>query len=187
MTASVAGRLLLAESDSRMRRVLAFRLRREGFDATELAEPLNVKDKISVDDPDLVLLELAGVDRFDLLADLRPATDAAVIAMVNIETHDDQAVALDLGADDCVARPVCLRTVVARSRAVLRRRLSTPPRQLHYDPLHIDLSARTVRLGGQTVDLTAREFDLLAYLASHPAQVFTRQQLLSSVWNSSPH
>src|SRR4051794_39449274 len=112
MTASVAGRLLLAESDSKMRRVLAFRLRREGFDVTELAEPLDVKDKISVEDPDLVLLELAGVDRFDLLADLRHRTDAAVIAMLAVRAHDDQAVVLDLGADDCVARPVCLRTVV---------------------------------------------------------------------------
>jgi DNA-binding response OmpR family regulator len=185
VTDLLAGRLLVAESDPTLRRLLAFRLRREGFDVSELAEPWNVKDKLSVEDPDLVLLELAGVDQFDLLADLCHLTDAAVIAMLVVRSHDDQAVALDLGADDCVARPVCLRTVVARSRAVLRRRVSTPPRHLRYDPLHIDLSARTVRLRGQVVELTAREFDLLAFLASHPTEVFTREQLLRSVWSSS--
>ena len=186
MTPGLGGRLLVAESDAALRRMLAFQLQREGFEVTEVAEPWTVKDKIGVEEPDLLLVELRGPSRFDFLADLRKQTKAAVIGMLESTTDEDQAVALDLGADDCVTRPVCLRTVVARTGAVFRRTVSTPGRRLRYDPLHIDLSARTVRLRGRTVELSAREFDLLAFLASHPNEVFTRDQLLSAVWQSSP-
>jgi len=179
------GRVLVAESDPALRRVLAHRLRRDGFDVTELAEPWTVPDKIGVEDPDLVLLELGPEEGFDLLSGLREVSDAAVIGMLGPGAHEDQAAALDLGADDCVTRPVCLRTVVARTHAVLRRTASGSQRQVRSGPLEIDLSARIVRLEGETVVLTAREFDLLAFLATHPNEVFTHDQLLTSVWNSS--
>jgi DNA-binding response OmpR family regulator len=181
----LTGRLLVAESDPALRRVLVYRLRREGFDVTEVPEPWSVTDKIGVEEPDLVLLELCPVGGLDLLSGLREQTNAAVIGMLEANAEEDEAVALDLGADDCVTRPVCVRTVMARTRAVLRRTVPAPARQLRYDPLEIDLSTRTVQLRGQAVLLTAREFDLLAFLASHPNEIFTRDQLLRSVWQSS--
>jgi DNA-binding response OmpR family regulator len=108
-----------------------------------------------------------------------------VIGMLWTEPDIDEVTALDLGADDCVARPVSFRQLVARTNAVLRRTATPEERHLRYDILDIDLASRTVRVRGDLVELAAREFDLLAFLAGHPGEVFTREQLLANVWRSS--
>jgi len=158
---------------------------REGFEVGDLAEPPAVKDKITVDTPDLVLLELGGTFGFEALIGLREVSDVPVIGMLWAEGDADEAMALDLGADDCLARPVSFRHLVARTHAVLRRTATAGERHLRYDVLEIDLASRTVRVRDRTVDLAAREFDLLAFLATHPDEVFTREQLLTNVWQSS--
>jgi two-component system phosphate regulon response regulator PhoB len=84
-----------------------------------------------------------------------------------------------------LVRPISFRLLVARVHAVLRRMAAAQPRRLHYGHFELDLGARMVRVGERVVDLAAREFDLLAFLASHPDEVFTREQLLASVWKSS--
>jgi len=183
--ASTPRRLLIAETDPVTRRLLGHRLNRQGFDVVELAEPWSVADKVSVESPDLVLLEISANEGFEVLERLRPLTPAAVIGMLSPGLNGDEVTALDRGADDCVSRPIRSHELDARIHAVLRR-TTAAGRRLSYDDLDIDLPARTVRLRGRTVDLTAREFDLLAFLASHPNEVFSRDQLLTTVWRSSP-
>jgi len=178
-------RLLVAESDPALRRLLVHRFTREGFDVTELPDPLAASQKVGDDAPDLVVLELGGVHGFEALVALREVTDTPVIGMLWAEPDADEAAALDLGADDCVTRPVSFRHLIARTNAVLRRTAAAVPRTLRFDALEIDLASRLVRAHGEVVDLAAREFDLLALLATHPGEAFTREQLLAKVWQSS--
>jgi DNA-binding response OmpR family regulator len=180
-----ARRLLIAESDPALRRLLVQRFRREGYEVAEVADPVLTKEQVAVEPPVLVLLELGGAPGFEALIGLREVSNVPVIGMVWAEPDADEVTALDLGADDCVARPVSFRQLVARTHAVLRRMAVADERHLRYDALDIDLASRTVRVRDQTVDLAAREFDLLAFLASHPDEVFTREQLLAKVWRSS--
>ena|SRR5215211_3257495 len=185
MAAGDRRRLLIAESDPALRRLLVHRFSREGFDVTEVSEPLIAGEKVTAAGPDLVLLELGGRHGFEALVSLRESSAVPVIGMLWAEPEADEAAALDLGADDCLARPVSFRHLVARTNAVLRRTLAPEERHLRFGDLDIDLASRTVRVGADVIDLAAREFDLLAFLASHPDEVFTREQLLAKVWQSS--
>jgi DNA-binding response OmpR family regulator len=177
--------VLVADSDPALRRLLNQRLCREGFEVVELAEPPAVKEKIAVDTPDLVVLELGAAAGFEALIGLREVSDVPVIGMLWADANADEAMVLDFGADDCLARPVSFRHLVARMHAVLRRTATAGDRHLRYDVLDIDLASRTVRVRDRLVELAAREFDLIAFLATHPNEVFTREQLLSNVWQSS--
>jgi DNA-binding response OmpR family regulator len=96
-------------------------------------------------------------------------------------------VGLELGADDYVLKPYSLRELVARVRARLRRPAAEPPsgpEVIVHEGLRVDIRAHEVTLDGGYVDLTTREYELLAYLASHPRQVFSREQLLEAVWGT---
>jgi len=112
-------RLLVAESDPGVRHLLLYRLTMDGFDVVEVAEPSTVTDKLSVEQPDMVLLEVAADRDLEVLVELRKLTDAGVIALLPSNGDHDAATVLDLGADDCVARPLNLTSLVSRVRAVL--------------------------------------------------------------------
>jgi DNA-binding response OmpR family regulator len=105
--------------------------------------------------------------------------------MLPIDANTDESTVLELGADDCVARPVSVPLLLARARAVLRRTTPAGRRRLRFGELTIDLASRSVVVGTRGVDLTAKEFDLLAFLAAHPHQVWSREELLVRVWRSS--
>jgi DNA-binding response OmpR family regulator len=110
-----------------------------------------------------------------------------VIVLSGHSDEADRIVGLELGADDYVVKPFSPRELVARVRSVLRRTRGTAAAgQLDYDDLVIDLSTREVWSRGELVDLRRREFDLLAFLAGSPRQVFTRDQLLLTVWEVEP-
>jgi len=138
--------------------------------------------------PDLVLLDLGlpDVDGLQVLAMLRAVSDVPVII---VTARDDDACmirALDAGADDYVVRPVGVKQVEARLRAVLRRSGSTAsPGQLVVGGLAIDSRTRQVSLDGQPVDLSRKEFDLLLVLAQRPGEVVTKRELLAEVWRQS--
>ena len=185
MAGATPRRLLIAESDPALRRLLVQRYLREGYEVTELPDPLAARQKVLADAPDLVVLELGGRSGFEALVGVREVSSVPLIGMLWAEPEADEATALDLGADDCLARPISFRHLVARTQAVLRRTLPPETRVFRYDDLEVDLASRTVLRGGEMIDLAAREFDLLAFLASHPDEVFTREQLLTNVWQSS--
>src|SRR5687767_9554584 len=140
--------------------------------------------------PDLIVLDLMlpGMDGLLVCQALRhdPATAAIPIIMLTARGEEtDRIVGLELGADDYVVKPFSPREVVARVKAVLRRAAPArddAPKALTVGELMISPSERTVTVAGRDVGLTAKEFDLLHFLASHPRQVFTRDQLLDRVW-----
>jgi DNA-binding response OmpR family regulator len=136
--------------------------------------------------PDLIFLDvgLPDADGMDICRRIRanPVTSRVPIIMVTARTLEaDRVEGLDRGADDYIGKPFAVRELAARARAVLRRtgRLAEP---LATRDLQIDIARRTVTAGGREVTLRAREFDLLARLASEPERVFRREELLTDVW-----
>jgi DNA-binding response OmpR family regulator len=181
-------RALVVDSDDGLRAVVASHLADQGYAVTEAsaARPaLLALDEAAVDlvVVDVDLPDMAGVEVLRLV---RAATDAPVIVISTRAEETDRIAGLDLGADDYMVKPLSVGELLARVRAVARRaRPTTPPGGLQFGDLLIDRRSREVRVGGARVDLTQREFDLLAYLASSPGQVFSRDQLLDQVWGSS--
>jgi len=136
---------------------------------------------------DLLVLDLRlpGMSGIELLRTLRDREDSVpVLVLTAQDSVDFKVQALRMGADDYVTKPFSPREIVARVRTVLRR-VDTPvlrPERLEYGELEIDAAAHEVRKGGSALKLTAREFDLLLFLARHPRRVFSRDQLMSRVW-----
>ena len=189
----MAASLLVVDDDARVRTVVCWQLEAEGHAVREAADGTTAWQTIVEDRPDLVVLDLSlpGVSGLDLLRRLRESGDALPVVVLSGRSGEgDRILGLDLGADDYLVKPFSLGELAARVRSVLRRSTSRPasPAPVVDDPcssLRIDPWAREVEVDGDQVPLTAREFDLLAFLAAHPRQVFTRAQLLEQVWSSS--
>jgi DNA-binding response OmpR family regulator len=129
---------------------------------------------------------MPGEDGFGVLARLRRNCDVPVILLTASADEADRVLGLELGADDYIVKPFSLAELTARVASVLRRsRRAAASSRLEFEDLSLDLTTREVWLGGELVPTTAKEFDLLAFLASSPRQVFSREQLLERVWESS--
>ena len=139
---------------------------------------------------DLVLLDvmLASESGFDLLADVRRTSNVPVILLTARMAESDRVLGLRLGADDYVVKPFSPAELAARVASVLRRYgqpQAVARAVMTFGDLSIDTSSREVALDGDMVEMTQKEFDLLAFLAASPRQVFSREQLLDQVWGSS--
>ncbi|MDH3247483.1 MAG: response regulator transcription factor [Acidimicrobiia bacterium] len=183
-------RVLVVDDEPRVREVVVAYLERDGFRVTDVASVEAARAHLDGLEPDLVILDvmLPAESGLDLLADLRRGGDTPVILLTSRSEETDKILGLELGADDYVTKPFSPRELVARVRSVLRRSggAQTPEStSLEYDRITLDHATREVTVDGDSVDLTAKEFDLLFYLASHPRQVFSRNQLLEQVWDSS--
>ena len=161
----------------------------------EAAESVSALAQVGTGGVDLVILDvgLPGADGFAVLTRLRQLSAVPVLILSGRAEEVDRIVGLELGADDYVVKPYSLRELIARVRARLRRRDSLLPTQasnpeeddaLVYDEVRIDRRAREVRVGGKRVPLTAREYELLSFLAAHPRRVFSREELLERVWGT---
>lgn len=186
-----AGRLVLVvDDDPRVRTVVTWQLEAEGFRVAEAPDGRRALETIEREHLDLVILDLAlpGVGGLDVLRRLRDGERAAggtalpVIVLSGRSGETDRIVGLDLGADDYLVKPFSPGELAARVRSVLRRVAPAPP--MTATGLRIDHAAREVFADGREITMTAKEFDLLAFLAAHPRQVFTRAQLLERVWAS---
>jgi DNA-binding response OmpR family regulator len=182
-------RILVVDDEPMVRDVLARYLTADGFDVVAAADGQEALDRCAAAPPDLVVLDLMlpRVDGFEVFRRLREGGARMPVIMVTARGEEtDRVVGLELGADDYVTKPFSPREVVARVRAVLRRAAHpapSPPVTLAFGSLEIDTGRREVRLGGEPVRLTRKEFDLLAHLASRPGTTFTRADLLADVWD----
>jgi len=141
---------------------------------------------------DLIILDimLPGIDGLEICRRLRGASNHTPVLMLTAKTTElDRVLGLELGADDYLTKPFSIMELLARVKAIIRRaghaKQSASDKAadtIHINGLVIDPSRRAVNVGESPVELTAREFDLLLYFASHPGQVFSREQLLNSVW-----
>jgi DNA-binding response OmpR family regulator len=184
-------KVLVVDDEPTVREVVVGYLRRDGHDVAEAADGTIALELLDADPPDLVVLDmmLPVVNGLDVLRRVRSSSEIPVIMLTARAEEADRVTGLELGADDYVVKPFSPRELAARVNGVLRRtaaRQAVAPQRLEFDDLIIDPLSREVTLGGAIVDLTPKEFDVLAFLAASPRQVFSRAQLLHSVWQSSP-
>ena len=182
-------RILVVDDEPTVREVVAQYLQRDGYEVVELDRGDSVEQVIASFRPDLVVLDvmLPGASGLDFLR--RAGTNRVPVILLTARADEaDRVLGLELGADDYVTKPFSPRELVARVRSVLRRAQpsASAVEVVEFDGLHIDLKARIVTIDQGSVAVTAREFDLLAFLAQAPRQVFSRAQLLHQVWDSSP-
>ena len=183
--------VLVVDDEPMVRSLLVRLLRMEGYAVIEAGDGQTALDLVASRQPDLVLLDvmLPGRDGLDVLGDLRQKTDVPVILVSARGEEADRVLGLKLGADDYVVKPFSSAELSARIESLLRRAQTRhgpdAGAKLSFDGLVIDLTSRDVTVAGERVDMTAKEFDLLAFLARSPRQVFTRDQLLHQVWGSS--
>ena len=162
----------------------------EGYEVDSAATGTAALKAVTDRRPDLVILDviLEGEDGFDVLAAIRRSSNVPVILLTGRGRETDRVLGLKLGADDYVVKPFSGAELAARVGTVLRRAGQRPTptsAPLVYGDLLIDPLSREIRVDGSLVETTAKEFDLLNFLASSPRQVFSREQLLAQVWDSS--
>lgn len=182
--------ILTVDDDALMRRSLAFTLERAGYRVQTAASAEDALAIVALDPPDLVLLDigLPGMDGLDALRQLRRTIDVPVIIVTARRRELEQVLGLELGADDYVTKPFDSDVLLARIKAVLRRsqRKDAPPTNasLVVGDLHIDLAAHTVTVAQRGLDLSPREFELLAALAHSAGHVVSTDDLLTRVWGA---
>jgi DNA-binding response OmpR family regulator len=182
--------VVAVDDDPQVLGLLSRALTGEGFHVTCLPTAAEALDLITRDPPDLLLLDvnLAARDGFGVLAEIRETLDLPVILVTGRGAERDRVLGLPHGADDYVVKPFSPQELAARIDNILDRRAPSrgaPPTVRTFGELTIDTGAREVCVDGTEVQLTAKEFDLLTFLSASPRQVFTREQLLRSVWESS--
>ena len=178
--------VLVVDDEPIVREVVVRYLEHEGYRTLEAGDGEHARILLEAERPDLVVLDvmLPGVDGLELCRWIRAKSELPVILLTARGEEADRIIGLELGADDYVTKPFSPRELAARVRTVLRR--AAPPaeenQQLTFDGLELDAAAREVRKAGEELKLTAKEFDLLWFLASNPRKVFSRDQLMSRVW-----
>jgi two-component system, OmpR family, response regulator ResD len=189
---SAASSVLVVDDEPTIVEVVGRYLERAGYEARGAADGFEALELAATERPDLVVLDLMlpGIDGIEVMRRLRelPGPPLAVILLTARGEESDRLVGLRQGADDYVVKPFSPAELVARVGAVLRRTrpaeadgdADEPP--IEVGPLRIEPSSRRVFLDGEEIALTMREFDLLAFLAAHPGRVYSRDQLMESVW-----
>jgi two-component system response regulator ResD len=179
-------KVLVVDDEPIVREVVCAYLRRDGFDTIEAGDGEAALLAAS-NDPALSLVVLDVMipepDGLEVCRRLRARSDTPIILLTARGEEADRIVGLELGADDYVTKPFSPRELATRVKTVLRRSQPAPAQApIAFEDLVIDPASRDVVLDGNPLQLTAKEFDLLAFLASHPRQVFSRDQLMDRVW-----
>jgi DNA-binding response OmpR family regulator len=178
--------LLVVEDEDAIAVPLAEGLRREGFGVTRVATG---QAALEAPLPDLVLLDLRlpDIDGYEVCRRIRARSEVPIIVVTAKGEEVDRVVGLELGADDYVVKPFGLRELVARIRAVLRRsqRRAADVETLEVGDLALELRSRRATIDGHELQLTVKEYDLLALLMRDPGAVVTKQRILNEVWNTS--
>ena len=192
-TQCLAGRrILIVDDDDGIRTVVRWQLKDAGFDVAEADDGASALQIMSREVPSLIVLDLSlqTVGGLDVLRAIRGGRagiprEVPVIILSGRSGETDRIIGLDLGADDYLVKPFSPGELAARVRSLLRRAgYFTASEVLTVGPMQIEVTSREVTIGGERVELTAKEFDLLSFLATHPRQVFTRHQLLETVWQT---
>lgn len=183
-------RILIVDDEVDIASSIQYVLKQEGFQTVLAHDGNKAMDVITQEKPDLIILDLMmpGIDGYEVCRRVRSADQKTPILMLTARTSEiDTVVGLELGANDYISKPVRLRELVARVKAHLRdmpTAAAKPTRAIKIGDLSIDLDSRTVKINDQQIELTYKEFELLAAMARHPNRVFTRDQLFAQVWGS---
>jgi DNA-binding response OmpR family regulator len=181
-------RILVADDESAQRRLLKAYLDKEGLTVVEADNGLDALALLRAGGIDVALLDvmMPGLDGFEIVRRIRAESAVPIILLTARGEETSRVAGLELGADDYVVKPFSAPEVVARVRTQLRRLRGLPVQEptLRVADVELDLDARRCTVGGRQVELTRRQFDLLAMFMQAPGRVFTREQLLEQVWGS---
>jgi DNA-binding response OmpR family regulator len=178
-------RILVVEDEAKLAQFMELELQYEGYQVTVATDGLAGLTTARESQPDLILLDwmLPGISGLEICRRLRLTGDRVPIILLTAKDEiSDRVAGLDAGADDYIVKPFSLEELLARVRAHLRRNQEDNPDLLKFADLQLNRSTREVTRGDRGIELTAKEFDLLEYLISHPRQVLTRDQILERVW-----
>jgi len=185
--------IYVVEDEPSIAEVVSLYLRRAGFNVSVAQDGERALELLAAQLPDLIVLDLMlpNIDGLEITRWLRDRSDVPIIMLTARREEADRIAGLEMGADDYVVKPFSPQELVSRVRAVLRRTRPGPESQddqaLVFQNLQINPLTRIVSLDGGELSLTAREFDLLWLLASHPRQVYTRVKLLDRIWGHSEY
>jgi DNA-binding response OmpR family regulator len=183
------GTVVVVEDDPNIADLVDLYLRREGYRVLLAPDGKKGLEAFGQEDPWIVILDvgLPGAhDGFEVCRQIRARSSVPVLFLTARDDEVDRILGLELGADDYLVKPFSPRELVARVRAILRRTREAPPPQevVSVDSVEVDLRRREARNDGAVVNLTTREFDLLAFLANNAGLALSRQQLLDGVWGA---
>ncbi|MEX0817853.1 MAG: response regulator transcription factor [Gaiellales bacterium] len=188
-----SGTILLVEDEESVQKLLAFPLERDGFKVLQARDGEEAIDLFERNDVDLVVLDLMlpKVDGLEVCRRLRAGSAVPIIMLTARDDELDKVLGLELGADDYITKPFSIREFRSRVRALLRRAqlgaTAGPTDVIEVDGVRIDLARRAVSVGGEPVQLTYLEFELLRILAAQPGRVHTRQMLLETLWGGAAY
>ncbi len=183
-------KVLAVEDDVNLLETLKYNLRKEGYDVVTAGDGEQALEAARREKPDLIVLDvmLPKIDGFEVCRILRREMTVPIIMLTAKADETDKIVGLEIGADDYMTKPFSIRELLARIRAMLRRsRMAEPTNPvasalMKIGTLEIDTARHRAALSGNTLELTPKEFDLLAFLAINKGLVFNREQLLERVW-----
>ena len=185
--------IAVVEDEPSISEVVSLYLKRAGYQVQLLADGLAAQEAFFRRMPDLIIMDvmLPGMDGFTLTRSLRDRSNVPIILLTSRREESDRIAGLELGADDYVVKPFSPQELVSRVRAVLRRiskeEKSHTDAPIRFPGLSMDPQTRSVVAHGKEISLTAKEFDMLYYFIRHPHQVFSRDQLLESIWGLSEY
>ena len=189
------GTVLVVEDDQTLLGVLEYNLSKEGYEVIAVGDGEEALEAARARQPDLIVLDimLPKMDGFEVCRILRKESTASILMLTAKSEEIDKVVGLEIGADDYVTKPFSMRELLARVKAMLRRAEMVnervvqaageeSPSPMRAGDLEVDLARHRVSLGGSALDLSPKEFDLLAFLVSNRGHVFSRDDLLERVW-----
>ena len=187
-TDTVTGRVLVVEDDTAIADVLRRALRQEGHEVRSAQDGVEALEMAETFVPDLVILDLGlpKLDGVEVCRRLRAESDAPILILTARTETDDRVVGLDSGADDYLVKPFERKELLARMRALMRRRPPQGTASLTVADLRLNPDTREVYRGDRPIDLTNREFELLEYLMRNERLVVSRERLLEEVWGYDP-
>ncbi|MGZ4360157.1 MAG: response regulator transcription factor [Gaiellaceae bacterium] len=177
--------MLLVEDEQSIGNLVSVYLERDGFAVVWLRSGEEALAELDRHDVRLIVLDigLPGIDGFEVCKRVRARSDVPILMLTARDEEADRVVGLEIGADDYVPKPFSPRELVARVKAILRRsERQDRPALLELGPVQVDREAREARIGGRELELTAKEFDLLAMLIENVGIVLSRERLLDEVW-----
>lgn len=186
--------VLVADDDREIRELIKTYLEREQYEVNTAADGTEALVRFNAGRYDLALLDvmMPGIDGLELCRQIRSRSNIPIVMLTAKDGETDKIIGLGIGADDYITKPFSIHEVVARVRSLMRRYLvlgasgtaDDGDPVLRYKGLRIDAKTYTATVRGDTVALTAKEFELLQFLASHPEQVFTKIQLFRQLWDN---
>lgn len=185
----MAEKVLIVEDDANLLEAVKYSLRKEGYDIAAATDGEAALEQARREKPDLMILDimLPKLNGFEVCRILRKETTVPIVMLTAKADETDKIVGLEIGADDYITKPFSMRELMARVHAMLRRAKMTTPMEtvsasMKIGDIEIDTARHAASLDGKKLDLSPKEFDLLAFLAANRGLVFSRDRLLEKVW-----